>query len=58
MHRNPDGAKDGHKAFKAVSEAYEVAVVAWLAEQKVESQSFQLFTKFAGSQGPRQKSYL
>ena len=22
--RSPDGAKDGHKAFKAVSEAYEV----------------------------------
>ena len=24
--RNPDGAKDGHKAFKAVSEAYEVRI--------------------------------
>ena len=28
LYRNPSGAKDGHKAFKAVSEAYEVSVLA------------------------------
>ena len=26
--RHPAGAKDGHKAFKAVSEAYEVSALA------------------------------
>lgn len=56
MHRNPDGAKDGHKAFKAVSEAYEVGVVAWLAEQKVElqlSSAFCLYLQVLRDPGKR-----
>jgi len=56
--RNPDGAKEGHKAFKAVSEAYEVGRRCLLPSLKIKGIQLASFMLLAGPQGPWQKSYI
>ena len=56
--RNPDGAKNGHKAFKAVSEAYEVGRRSLLPSLNMLGILLASFMLLAGPQGPWQKSYI